>query len=223
LQTFTCFQAGLTELPKEFELLVNLKHISIQDNKLAEFPASLLKLTKLEYIDCSCNQITELSKEIERLSNLETFIFYSNQISELPIELFNLTNLKILHCSYNKISVLPKQIGLLVNLTELSIAENQLTELPCEIIHLKQLVKINFACNSVSKVPEREILDLDKLTLIVCYSNPLSASFVNLVLTQRPDIRIMALTIRQSPWIKIVPWWKRIRNIFSEFMQNMID
>ena len=93
-------------------------------------PASLGRLSKLEYLMLSNNQLTgRVPVSLGNLSQLGGLELQNNQLSgEIPPELGNLSNLEWLNLAGNALSgEIPPELGDLANLEKLYLSQNQLS------------------------------------------------------------------------------------------------
>lgn len=65
---------NLSELPDDFSNLVNMRFLSLNDNKFTKFPSVLLSLKKLETLNLARNKISEIPKNLEEQLNKLVFI-----------------------------------------------------------------------------------------------------------------------------------------------------
>ena len=161
----------LTSLPED------IKMINISNKGLTYIP-SLDKFKKLEYLDCSDNQIIQLDNLPNSLKILDC---YCNQITMLPnlpnkleklycnnnqinnnqiTQLDTLHNIEILDCSYNLITRLPN----LPTLEILDCSYNQITMLP----NLPTLKILDCSYNQITMLP-----NLPTLNTLYCHNNQL--------------------------------------------------
>eukprot|EP00741_Cyanophora_paradoxa_P002351 tig00000600_g2281.t1 len=86
------------------------------------------------------NKLTRIpGAELAKLTNLEKLYTTRNQLRALPLEIGHLAALKELRVSGNKLAALPPEIGRLTALKQLYAHSNQLTALPLEIGRLGAL------------------------------------------------------------------------------------
>lgn len=64
--------------------LVNLQHLSMDNNQLTELPVELCALSRLEELHIANNQLIGLPLEFGFLINLEKLHLQKNRIRELP-------------------------------------------------------------------------------------------------------------------------------------------
>lgn len=103
--------------------------LNLSNQGLQKLPASVLKMTNLEELNISNNQLT----------------------GALPGEIHDLRNLRILNASNNLMTGVPAEVGQLSNLEVLDLSNNRLTGLPNELGNLKKLKKLNLSGNDYSK------------------------------------------------------------------------
>ncbi len=104
---------------------------------------AIAKLTKLEVLDCSENELKWLPATMGYLTNLKELNFNCNYIEFLHDSLEDLVNLEVLECASNLLVDLPDSIGNLVNLKELDCSSNKLDKLPDSFVNLTSLKKLN--------------------------------------------------------------------------------
>lgn len=103
--------------------------LNLSNQGLEKLPASVLKMTNLEELNISSNQLT----------------------GALPAEIHDLKNLKVLNASNNLMTGVPAEVGQLSNLEVLDLSSNRLTGLPNELGNLKKLKKLNLSGNDYSR------------------------------------------------------------------------
>lgn len=104
--------------------------LDLSNKNLDKFPSYVLKMTDLQELNISHNNLT----------------------GALPAEIRFLQNLKILNASYNQMTGVPAEIGQLKNLEVLDFSNNQLTGLPYELANLKKLKVLNLSGNNYSTI-----------------------------------------------------------------------
>lgn len=89
------------------ELPSTLKQLRVNDNFLSSVPRPILssKLTKLNKLDLSSNQLAVVPADISNLVSLTELDLDKNVIVSLPEEIGKLINLKVLSLRSNRISV----------------------------------------------------------------------------------------------------------------------
>ena len=116
-------------------------------------PACIGRLTALQALDLSDNQLTSVPAEIGQLTSLEVLYLANNQLTSLPAEIWQLTSLTYLNLSYTTLTSLPAEIGQLTSLTVLDFEANQLTSLPAEIGQLTLLEELYLGRNKLRTLP----------------------------------------------------------------------
>jgi len=144
------FDTGLSALPPEIGLFVNLQTLSLRSNQLSTLPTEIGHLVNLQTLDLEFNKLKTLPREIGNLMNLQTLDLEFNKLKTLPPEIGHLVNLQRFDLTYNQITSLPAEIGHLVNLQVLLLSFNKLTSLPAEIGHLMNLQILNLIRNNLS-------------------------------------------------------------------------
>eukprot|EP00741_Cyanophora_paradoxa_P015980 tig00000042_g15426.t1 len=128
----------------------NIRVLDLDGNKLTSIPgAELAKLTNLQRLYVSSNQLAALPTEIGRLAALEELYVWNNQLAALPPEIGRLAALEELYVWNNQLTALPPEIGRLAALQWLNVGGNQLTALPSEIGRLAALEKLYVHNNPV--------------------------------------------------------------------------
>lgn len=125
VEELRCSSCGLTELPPEIELLVNLKYLRCYNNKLNKIPKFISNLN-LVYLDCSFNNIESLNN-IGEIPSLTHLLVTGNNLTKIQKNITWMTQLKVLYCGQNDITFLPSQLCQLINLQSFSYDENKIT------------------------------------------------------------------------------------------------
>jgi Leucine-rich repeat (LRR) protein/GTPase SAR1 family protein len=159
-------------IPEAVFSLKNLKQLIANGLGLRYLPLDLFKLTSLEALYFSENQLTELPQEIINLQNLKSLVLYNNDFSKFPEVICSLLKLERLSLEDNELKSIPDSLVNLRNLTDLDFANNYLTEIPKVIFELNKLKTLDFQntdipsdrdnINEISYLPP-DILKLKKL------------------------------------------------------------
>ena len=131
-------------------VLTHITELSLNDTGLSALPPEIGLFVNLQTLDLTFNKLNTLPPEIGHLVNLQSLRLSFNEITSLPLEIGNLVNLQTLDLNYNQITSLPPEIGHLVNLQVLLLSFNKLTSLPPEIGHLVNLQILNLTKNNLS-------------------------------------------------------------------------
>lgn len=143
----------------DLDCLTNLRTLDLCDNGIEIVPKTVpAKLTRLQKLWLSNNNLTSLPSELSQVTALEELQIAHNKLDHLPAELAKLKLLQQLTVEDNLISELPVQFGLMTSLKEL-IVDNQngrLRSPPMEVVargsesiiaYLGQLLKGQEPCN----------------------------------------------------------------------------
>ena len=117
--------------------LNKVTHLYLGRKKLTELPKALEKLTQLEALRLTNNQLTEV-KGLEKLTQLKKLYLNHNRLTELPKALEKLTQLTYLNLGYNKLTDV-KGLEKLTQLEELKLHGEKLTELQVQLHILNKL------------------------------------------------------------------------------------
>ncbi|EFA78013.1 leucine-rich repeat-containing protein [Heterostelium album PN500] len=120
-------------LPWSITQLVNLKELSLNHSKLANFPLQILNLVNLRKLSLSNNLFTKLPNDISPLHNLVELNLSNNRLENVPSSIGQLEKLQVLSIQHNQIKELKPSMGLLP-LEHLAIQGNPLRTPPPEII-----------------------------------------------------------------------------------------
>ena len=128
-----------------------------------EMPPQLARLTGLEWLDLSGNQLTgPIPPQLAQLTNLRSLDLHNNQLTgSIPPELGLLAGLVHLRLNGNQLTgSIPSELGRLTNLHDLAMADNQLTgAIPSELSRLANLRHLsllpnNFDLSGIDDLPD---------------------------------------------------------------------
>ena len=156
---------GIVEIPKEIDVLKNLKTLSLNDNNiqyvpelplslkdlrmsdnnLTKIPKSIKNLPKLKNLELEVNNITKIEKLPE---SLEIMTLHSNNIEKIPDDLPN--SLKYLYLTNNHIETIPETLP--DALEDLEIGKNQITKFPKVLP--PRLRVLDLSHNPIEEIPE---------------------------------------------------------------------
>ena len=115
----------LTKADLEKLIKLDLGHYLMTDDILVQVPKDLQKLTQLEELTLTGNQLTDV-KGLENLTKLEFLYLSGNQLAEVPKGLEKLTQLRTLNLYDNQLTDV-EGLEKLTQLTWLYLNDNQLT------------------------------------------------------------------------------------------------
>jgi Leucine-rich repeat (LRR) protein len=125
--------------------------LDLSGQQLKKVPGYVFKLTNLEELNISNNQITgALPAEIGNLKSLKVLNANNNLMTSIPAEIGQLPNLQVFNISQNLLAGVPKEIGQAQGLQTLDLSNNQLIGLPYELGSLKNLQTLNISGNNYS-------------------------------------------------------------------------
>lgn len=200
LNTFgiVAFNAGAFEkqyqlrLPKELELLKNIKKLDLSESRMDTLGAVVGQLRGLESLNLASTGVKVLPKEIQNLKHLEwldlgqTNEGVPNNLKEIPKEIFKLKNLNYLRLNNLPIREMSKKLSGLKNLEELDLSDCQKIEgkdILSLLIPLKNLKKLNLSDIKINGVLPPEIGKLrsvETLDLSYCGITRLPTEMSNL-------------------------------------------
>ena len=143
------------EIPATLGKLTNLEYLNLGQNKLSgEIPATLGKLTNLEYLNLGQNELSEeIPATLGGLASLTHLLLSENRLTgEIPVTLGGLTNLMHLLLSENRLTgEIPAALGGLTSLDTLWVEENSLSgEIPPELGRLTNLTMLDLRSNGLT-------------------------------------------------------------------------
>ncbi|XP_007949936.1 leucine-rich repeat-containing protein 2 [Orycteropus afer afer] len=97
----------LTELPFELSNLKQVTFVDLSVNKFSSIPICVLRMSRLQWLDISNNDLNDLPQDIDRLEELQTFLLYKNKLTYLPYCLLNLKKLTLIAVSGDHLVELP--------------------------------------------------------------------------------------------------------------------
>jgi hypothetical protein len=139
--------------PEEILSFKNLEDLWLSCSfgaKPVPLPEALFELKNLHTLNLQWAGFTigALSPDIAKLTKLETLRLTSNNITELPQSIAALTRLELLDVSYNALQTLPDCIGSLPALRRLEAEGNHFQSLPKTLVNIPA-VRVNHAYRSL--------------------------------------------------------------------------
>ncbi|KAH8373712.1 hypothetical protein KR200_003297 [Drosophila serrata] len=158
------------QIPSSIGNLVRLQVLTLDYNKLDEFPICICRLVSLKFLNVSCNNIVRLPPELGYLTLLETFWCNNTGLLELPVEIRNCERLETLGVRGNPLKKLPESIGALSSLRWFTAENCELEELPLTVALLGSLVHLNLKGNRLRRLP-RMLMAMQKLRFVFLNGN----------------------------------------------------
>lgn len=136
---------------------------------LTTFPKCLLRLTHVNMLDLSCNQINKLPDNFGILKSVTRLDLRSNKLQSLPDSIGHLSQLTYLNVSNNFLTSagLPPSIGSLNSLKTLNLGLNKLDSLPATFGALHNLEELKLFYNKFTILPDvlKALSNLTKMDL----------------------------------------------------------
>lgn len=152
----------------DYSKLSSLEILDLSSNQLTKLPESILSLQKLENLYLENNKITLPDSFKGKLNSLKELSLFGCGLNSIPECIFELEGLNQLVLNNNIIKVVPSDIEKLVNLTELYIGNCGLTAFPENILKLPNIFTLSLGYNNIVSIPE-EIKKLNKLEYLSIY------------------------------------------------------
>ena len=136
-----------THIPIVPKLIYNKVGVSLKNSKivglslfkcLCEFPEEITKLSSLEELNLSWNNIAFLPESLGSLKSLKILDLIGNNLTRIPDIIGDLTSLVELDLSFNKLKFIPKEVGNLASLKYLNLIHNNLLNLPEAVLNLEK-------------------------------------------------------------------------------------
>lgn len=151
------------------------RRLTLSHMGITVFPKCLLKLTNVDEMDLSRNQMQKLPPNIGDLSALKSLDLRGNMLEALPESIGNLAELTYLDLSNNRLTSagLPPTLGSLTNLISLNLGMNQLDALPPTLEALENLESLALFDNLFTEQPD-VLTALSNLTNVNLERNPVT-------------------------------------------------
>lgn len=144
---------SLTEIPN-IDKLTFLENLQISNNQLKSLPLGVGKLRSLEAIHAANNNIESLPEDVDVWFYLSTLSLTNNKIKELPKNIENWIALRTLELGKNELKSIPNQIGTIRKLETIDLSDNKITEIPKGLLMLSSLNSLNLSNNLITVLPE---------------------------------------------------------------------
>jgi Leucine-rich repeat (LRR) protein len=156
----TIYVNNLNSLPKEIEILTELRILGLSANEFTVFPQEILQLKKLTELRLTANDLRTLPSEIGCLSELTILRLKNNGLSSIPAEIGNLHKLRKLYLSRNILSAIPSEIGKLKQLEYLDIRDNPIKSIPVELCQCDNIKNIILSNPERFNFPPSDVVEL---------------------------------------------------------------
>jgi Leucine-rich repeat (LRR) protein len=181
----------LKELPTALRKLTRLQRLDVSQNQLELLPAWIGEFPMLQSLNVSTNKMSSLPEWLSGCKQLQLLNLSGNELTILPDWLGELTELQSIDFSFNPLTNFPDTVGQLTKLRSVVLSGIKAESLPDAIRQLKNLYELDFSNNQILSVPEW-IGDLDQLRFFTLIGNNLSAlpeALGRLKFLERLDVR----------------------------------
>nr|CDJ96700.1 Leucine-rich repeat and B3 B4 tRNA-binding domain containing protein [Haemonchus contortus] len=140
----------LVSVPEELGTLSKLVFVDLSNNKLERLPASFSKLTKLETLVVSGNQLTDDGLfDFSALESLHVLDLSYNSLTAIPPTLMSrkLVHLHTLNFAHNKITEVTQELNIIEHMKSLNLSENDITSLPWAIGQMEKIKVLDLSQN----------------------------------------------------------------------------
>lgn len=176
-------KGGLEEAELRISTCLKTKstRLELMELRLKTLPPSLRKLSWLQALNISNNEINYLPEWIGELKMLIDLRVHSNPLKSLPVNLKQLSMLEGFSISRATLGLNQYEvIGSLQNLRDLVMGHLGLTQVPESLRQLKKLNSLHLYDNNITELPEW-LIELTKLSDLVVVENSLQSLPANLV------------------------------------------
>ncbi|KAJ0005150.1 hypothetical protein NQD34_011363 [Periophthalmus magnuspinnatus] len=145
----TLANMGIVVFPKCILKLSNIDELDLSRNQIENIPNNIGDFQSLKVLDVHSNKLKSIPEAMGNLKNLEHLNLSNNFINTLPSTVGSLTHLKVFNVGLNHLDFLPTSMEKLKNLEELGLFDNQFKTLPSFVNDLPSLIKLNLRRNPV--------------------------------------------------------------------------
>ena len=143
----------LSELPDDFDRLVNMRILFLTNNNFKSIPAILASCPKLEMISFKSNALTHIDDHVLPVDT-RWLILTDNQLETLPDSMGQLHRLQKLALAGNALTQLPSTMAQCKKLELARLSANQLNAMPDWLFQLPKLAWLAFSGNEFNRVEE---------------------------------------------------------------------
>ncbi|KAK5979810.1 Leucine Rich repeat-containing domain protein [Trichostrongylus colubriformis] len=165
---------GMSYLSPSIVSCLQLTKLVIIRNELASVPEEIGTLSKLVFIDLSNNKLERLPGSFSKLTKLETLVVSGNQLTNDGLFDFSaIESLHVLDLSYNNLTAVPPTLmcGKLVHLHTLNLAHNKITDVAQELNIIEHMKTLNLSENEITSLPWA-IGQMEKIKVLDLSQNP---------------------------------------------------
>ncbi|KAK3762803.1 hypothetical protein RRG08_040498 [Elysia crispata] len=164
--------------PELLDRLSFLEHVDLSSNDLIELPEQFFKsLTKLHTLSISNNKLKMFPQAVSFCTNLVTLDLSSNMLEEINFDESDTTlslMLTELYMTKNLIRKFPLHLQkAFPRLTKLDISSNNISSLPDKSWHMAELRYLDFSHNAIRGVPDPFLSECNKLETLIAVNNGL--------------------------------------------------
>jgi hypothetical protein len=142
------------DLPETFTRLTKLNQLDLSKNNLTRLSPILFQLPDLYLLTLSDNKISEIGDDVGKLTSLlYLYLGNNNEIRQIPSSIGNLRDLRGLYLPNNQVPTLPTTLTKLTNLTYLNLENNNFTEIPEWLVRLPMLNQLRMDGNPIRQMP----------------------------------------------------------------------
>ena len=153
LETLNCSYNRLITIPDLFEQLKHLKEVDLSFNLFKQLPNVIYTLKFLIRLNCEHNSINTLQANLSNLKRLKFFVFDHNQLESTDsIDFSQLKKLEYLHIAHNQLMKFPRGLHQLHYLKNVNLSHNRLTSVPIDLFLVKTLDVLNLSHNLITKL-----------------------------------------------------------------------
>ncbi|MGB8169836.1 MAG: COR domain-containing protein [Chthoniobacteraceae bacterium] len=203
----------LTELPESLGRLTQLQTLDLSGNQLTALPEWLGQLTQLQTLDLSRNQLTALPESLCQLTQLESLDIVGNKLVHLPATMSGLSRLKSLSAGGNSFRQIPESLRALPCLERLVLFNCDLRAVPEWIGELTSLKILGVANNYIHSLPE-SVSHLKRLeTLYLGWGAGRGNDFTQVPDVVRCLVNLTCLDITKCKLLSLPKWIGELRQL----------
>jgi hypothetical protein len=145
---------GLKSLPDDFgQRLTGLEILSLSNNDLTELPESVVLMTNLRELNVLRNRLTSLPAKIGLMCSLQRLEVANNLLELMPISFGGLNMMERIDFECNQLRLLPENLDNMTSCRFLNVNHNRLTRLPRCLARMPSLTSLSATHNLISYIP----------------------------------------------------------------------